>query len=667
MGELAPAPNHEALSLDLLEFANVCLMGLDSEQRISVLNRRAREFFGDDAIGKRAIEVLDPDGSRVDDNAEHDNAEHDALARLVSTDPDALSYSDHRVATVAGPTAIIDWQKQIVPEPSEGVAVVLTGSDVTERARHQDALSEHERQMLEMCDALPVLVAYVDTEDRYRFNNAAYQRILGLAPKTLQGLHMRDVLDERAFAAGAPYRQTVKGGEPAAFETQFYDREGYLRDAAIHYTPHFDNEGHVNGYFVMCSDVTEQKKLEKALRHSQKLDAIGRLASGSAHDFNNLMMGISGCANLALSRLSKGDPARPLVEEIRSASTSGGSIARKLLNFSRDSDAEAAGADAIDIGLDDTILQHRGMLEHLLSANIKLQLDLNAGKARVLMAAGHLEQMLMNLVVNARDAMPEGGDIVIQTRAVVLDAAQARRIGGVAPGPCVSLTVTDTGTGMDADTAERVFEPFFTTKDVGKGSGLGLSTVYGTVTRAGGMVAVQSSLGAGASFTSWFPQAPSLPLSTGATPSPQRPALPTPSPVRTSTGATSGRSVLLVEDDRLVRMTVRNYLVEAGLQVIDAESGTEAVERATAHNGPLDLLITDLMLPGITGVEVANRTRALHPLVKVIFISAHSRDVLAHAGIRGAGDIDILQKPFSGQQLLGRVDQMLEHSVSSIH
>ena len=654
MGELAPVQSQAALDLDLLDLANVFLMGVDDEQCIAVLNRQAREFFGDEAIGKPAIDVLDPEKSE----------QREALTRLTSTAFDTHFYREHHLASPNGTTAIVDWQKHAVPEPTGDIAVVLIGLDAAERAR-EEALNDREKQMHEMCNALPVLVAYVGTDDRYRFNNAAYQRILGLAPETLKGLHMRDVLDDRAFAAGAPHRQRVKSGEATMFETQIYDREGYLRDVSIHYQPHFDDSGQVVGYFVMSSDVTEQKKLEKALRHSQKLDAVGRLASGSAHDFNNLMMGISGCANMALSRLSESNPARPLIEEIRSASTSGGSIARKLLNFSRTAEADD---DLVDIGLDKTIVQHQIMLEHLLPVNISLHLDLAAGHSRVQMAEGHLEQVLMNLVINARDAMPDGGDITIQSRSVELDAAQAKRIGGIEPGPYVSLAITDTGVGMDADTAERSFEPFFTTKEVGKGSGLGLSTVYGNVTKAGGMVTIQSTSGTGTTVASWLPTIPQLPPWTAATASQET--------ADVTRGAEPGaresepegrRTVLLVEDDRLVRMTVRDYLVKAGFQVTVAESGTEAVERAAGHQGPLDLLVTDLMLPGMTGVQVANRTRDLHPLVKVLYISAHSRDVLEHAGIHGAGDIDIVQKPFSSKQLLGHVHKMLEHTVQPLH
>ncbi len=380
----------------------------------------------------------------------------------------------------------------------------------------------------------------------------------------------------------------------------------------------------------------ELRQRELELRHAQKLEAIGRLASGVAHDFNNVLMGIAGCVDVAVSKLAADHPARAHLEDVRGAARRATSITARLLAFSRRGELARAPVD-----IDELIRQVAVVIRGLLPADIALGVVLDAEDARVEGDAGQLEQVLLNLAANARDAMPGGGALRLATRTRRTDdGAQV-----------IELTVADTGVGMDEATRTRVFEPFFTTKEVGRGTGLGLATIYGIVAQHGGRIEVDSAPGAGTTFRVELPCA----ADERADP-PPAPEVPAAAP------AARARLVLLVEDEPLVRATVHHYLTEGGHEVLEAADAERAAALLREHGERVELVVTDVVLPGGGGARVAELSRAVRPDAPIVFMSAHPAEVLAAEGRLPPGEV-VLQKPFARADLLAAIERAAPPSV----
>ncbi len=388
----------------------------------------------------------------------------------------------------------------------------------------------------------------------------------------------------------------------------------------------------------------ERERLESEIRQAQKMEAVGQLASGVAHDFNNLLMGINGCAEIALRRSDAASSARLYLDEIKNTTMSGVAITRQLLAFSRRRNHELRGQ-----AVDDIIASTEPMLRRLLGEGIDLEIDLKASPKQVRCGDGYIEQLVMNLVVNARDAMPDGGTIVVTTDIVEIDAARARGLGDIAPGEYLAMSVKDTGTGMDDETREHIFEPFFTTKEPGKGTGLGLATVYGIVRQCHGHTQLGSEVGVGTTFTVYLPTA-EAPVNTAGDESLK--------------GRRGTETVLVVEDQRLVRMTIRDYLERWGYRVLEAGDSDQGLQIGRKHIREIALLITDIVLPGITGSELAHRLVTKNPELPVIFMSAHPRGLLVEER-RLPASATLLQKPFSEMELLSRIRDVLGADDSS--
>jgi PAS domain S-box-containing protein len=388
---------------------------------------------------------------------------------------------------------------------------------------------------------------------------------------------------------------------------------------------------------AVVRDITETKRLEEQLRQSQKMEAVGRLAGGVAHDFNNVLGIVIGYGEMVLRQMGSDDRLRPKVEQILMAAERAAALTRQLLAFSRQ---QVLQPRILDLNV--VVSEMDDMLRRLIGEDVLLVTTLGPGLGRVEADQGQLQQVIMNLAVNARDAMPDGGQLRIETRNVDVDEQYTARLP-LNPGPCVMLVMTDTGLGMDAATQARIFEPFFTTKGPGKGTGLGLSTVYGIVQQSGGSIYVDSKVGVGTSFSLYLPRVAAA-------------ALPGAEEKRPSIVGGS-ETVLLVEDEAGLRNLLRELLEGNGYRVLVARDGMEALQVAAGHAGPIHLMVTDLIMPGASGREVAAEIKTARPGTRVLYISGYTDDAILRQG--ALGPAAFLEKPFAADSLLRKVRELL--------
>jgi PAS domain S-box-containing protein len=391
---------------------------------------------------------------------------------------------------------------------------------------------------------------------------------------------------------------------------------------------------------LYAEDITEQRALEQQLRQSQKMEAVGRLAGGIAHDFNNLLMVISGYCEFLLQKLGPDPSLRGFAQEIANAADRATALTRQLLAFSR---KQVLTPKVLD--LNSVVSEHLKMLPRLIGEDIELAALPAEGLGKVKADPGQIEQVVMNLVVNARDAMPGGGKLTIETGNVTLDEAYSRRHPGVTAGDYVMLAISDSGMGMDAETQSHIFEPFFTTKGQ-KGTGLGLSMVYGIVKQSGGYIWVYSEVGHGTTFKVYLPRVADAQ---------ERPALP-PAPAQLTPGH---ETILLVEDEPQLRDLTRQFLERQGYKVLVAENGAVAIEAAQRHSGSLDLLLTDIIMPVMNGRELAQRMAALRPKTRILFMSGYTENAVWRNGMI-ENSTNFLQKPFTLDALTRKVREVLE-------
>jgi signal transduction histidine kinase/CheY-like chemotaxis protein len=387
-------------------------------------------------------------------------------------------------------------------------------------------------------------------------------------------------------------------------------------------------------------EVAGREQAEAALRQAQKMEAIGRLAGGVAHDFNNLLVVIRGQALLSSGRLAPSSPIRRELEEIVKTADRASSLTRKLLAFGRKQVLQLRVLD-----LNEQIRQIADILPSVVGADIKLQLALEADLGNIKADAAQLEQVIMNLVLNARDAMPDGGELTIQTANCDVDAAWSRSHPGARPGPHVMLAVRDTGHGMNEETQSHLFEPFFTTKDTSKGSGLGLATVYGTVSQSGGCVTVSSKVGFGTAIQIFLPRV-------------NDPVDFVNEPSTAAVETTGEEKILVVEDDDAVRRMAREFLKLKGYTVVEMRSAAEAIHWLESHDEKIDLVLTDLIMPGMKGRELVERLGKLRPSLKALYMSAYTEDYAVSIGVLDPG-VAFIEKSFSPDDLAAKVSEVL--------
>jgi len=472
--------------------------------------------------------------------------------------------------------------------------------------------------------------------------NPAWSRTLGWDQAELLRRPWIELVHRDDQAATQAAVQRLRAGETVlAFENRCQCRDGSYRWLSWNALP-VPQEQLI---FCVARDITEKLALEAQLRQAQKLEAVGQLAGGVAHDFNNILTAILGNVDLTVREIQAvypgGGPAIDGMRQIERSALRASRLTRQLLAFSR---RQLSQPQVLD--LNRTLAEMEKMLQRLLTEDIRLTLDLAPDLKSVRADPGQIEQIVMNLVVNARDAMPHGGTVRIWTANVVLDDGHAAAHAGAQPGPHVLLAVSDTGCGMDARTLEHIFEPFFTTKPPGQGTGLGLSTVYGLVKQAGGHVTVSSAPGRGTTFRIHLPALDAPAWSPSAAP-----------PDDEAPGGTE--TILLCEDDEAVRQLAVQILAGAGYTVLATGCGDEALRLAAERNHGIDLLITDVILPDTNGRRLADALTAQSPQIKTLFISGHTSEVIAHHGVLDEG-IEFLEKPFARRALLQRVRQVLD-------
>jgi len=515
-------------------------------------------------------------------------------------------------------------------------------------ARGRAALRASEASYAHLVERAPVGIYRSSPAGRFLSVNAALVRILGYdsAADVLRLDMARDVYADPAERQRLLDRDTYTDREYDDVEATWKRKDGRLLSVQLSVRAVRKGAGEVEYYETFVRDVTEQRRLQQQLVQSQKMEAVGRLAGGIAHDFNNLLTVITSYSDLLLQDLGGEDPKREDVEQVRKAAEGAAALTRQLLAFSR----QQVLAPRV-VSLSVVVQGVEKMLRRVIGEDVDLvtALDLNVGSVKA--DVGQLEQVLMNLAVNARDAMPTGGKLTIETANVEHDPDYAREREAALLRRFVMLAVSDTGIGMDEATKARIFEPFFTTKEPGKGTGLGLATVYGIVQQSGGFIWVYSEPGHGTTFKIYLPQveAPLEGRAVGAAPGDL--------PRGTET-------ILLVEDAAAVRAVTRQVLERQGYTVLEAAHGAAALQTAAGHPGPIHLLLTDVVMPVLSGRQLADQLARLRPDAKVLYASGYTDDAVVRHGVLEAG-ISYLQKPFTADSLARKVREVLDRPTRS--
>jgi PAS domain S-box-containing protein len=554
--------------------------------------------------------------------------------------------------------------------------------DLTERKRTEQALRQSQTELQLIINAMPILISYVDSEERFRLNNSAYLDWYGLTPQELFGKTIREVLGDEAYALRAEHIAEALKGKPCCFSISTSHRDGSLRHALMNYLPRHGGDGAVNGFYIFVIDETERKQTEEALRnlnetleervaartqqlaetnqrlqnemvereraedalrHAQKMEAVGQLTGGIAHDFNNMLTGIIGSLDLMQRYIADGRTHEigRFTEAAVSSANRAAALTHRLLAFSRRQslDRKPLNANELVRSLEDLLSRTKG--DH-----IELKLQLANEVWPISTDVSQLENALLNLVINARDAMPDGGQLLIETANVYLDGSDITTLEPVKAGDYVMIAVSDNGTGMTPSVLAKAFDPFFTTKPIGQGTGLGLSMIYGFAQQSGGHVSLFSLPGKGTSVRLYLPRLHAM--------EPEDVLMPV---TGEAPAAIAGETVVLVEDDPAVRMLVLDLLNELGYHAHEAEDAKTALPLLESDLR-VDLLVTDVGLPGMNGRQLAEIARQHRPDLKVLFMTGYAETAAERQGFLEEG-MDMVAKPFSIDLLANKIRTMI--------
>ncbi len=522
--------------------------------------------------------------------------------------------------------------------------------DITEQKKAIDEIRKSEERYRALVEGSIDGILMMDKERNILSCNSSLCKLFGYEEDELMGKSTRifHPSDESFYSFGSLAYPRVKSMGYFKGEWGLIRRDGAEIPVEMAISPIRETDGRITGYISIVRDITERKKAEKEkseleaqLRQSQKMEAIALLAGGVAHDFNNILSVIMGNCDLCLLDLPTKDPIRANIEEIKNASRRAADLTRQLLAF--------CGRQILEpkvIDLNSLIKNLEKMLLRIIGEDIELYTFLSEDLGRIKADPGQIEQVILNLTVNARDAMPRGGKFTIETSNANLDEEYARKHVGVAPGSYIMLSITDTGTGMPPEVKERIFEPFFTTKEKGKGTGLGLSTVYGIVKQSGGNIWVYSELGQGTTFKVYFPKV-------------EEPAHKLEEKIVSPEILGGNETILLVEDDETVRKLALRILKKQGYNVLEASGGGEALIICENYKETIHLILTDVVMPRMSGKELVERLMLIHPEMKVLYMSGYTDNVIAVHGILEKG-IEYIQKPFTVEGLARKVREVLD-------
>ncbi len=521
--------------------------------------------------------------------------------------------------------------------------------ELAERKKAEEALQSEREFLRAVLQNMEDGIVACNAEGALTFLNKAAQELHGLpelplpAPDWTSHFQLFSEDGRTPLAAEqTPVRRALRGEVVRNAEVVVLPRQGPQRTLLISGQATVGPVGEKQGALLLIRDVTEQKMMEQQFVQSQKIEAVGRLAGGVAHDFNNLLTIITGYSQLVRDQLKKEDPLRPSIEEVIAASDRAASLTRQLLAFSR---KQVLAPQVLDLN---QIIQNLSkMLRRLIGEDVEVRNVLSPRLGRVRADPAQIEQIIINLALNGRDAMPRGGKLIIETADVELDQAYASRHMAMVPGGYVMLAVTDTGIGMDEETQAHIFEPFFTTKEKGKGTGLGLAMVYGTVKQSGGYIWVYSEPARGTTFKVYLPRVE------------DETDVVAPRQTANAEAARGSETILLVEDEEAVRSMVRGLLETHGYRVFAADKAREVLQFCQLEPGAIHLLLTDVVMPRMSGRELAERVTALHPETRVLYMSGYTDDAIVHHGVSNTG-VAFIQKPFTPDALMGKVREVLD-------
>ncbi|MGA2762046.1 MAG: PAS domain S-box protein [Spirochaetia bacterium] len=554
---------------------------------------------------------------------------------------------ESNAVTTSGRRFDISIRMYIPPENDPYPYMLVNVLDISQRVRAEAALRESEERYRTLVENLGEGIVILDQLFRITFANPAAEGIFGLPAMALQGHDLADFLRQEPGDSVRARVESWGDGRPSSDEFELVRPDGQARRVLITATPRGDGKGASSGAFSIIRDMTDARITEAALRRSEeqlsqarKMEAVGRLAGGIAHDFNNLMTVVRGFAELVEESLPEASRARADIREVKRAVDRAADLTTQLLAFSRKQVLQPRIVNPNEI-----VRRMEKILPRVIGEDVEIRILAGQDTGNVRADPGQVEQVIMNLAVNARDAMPRGGTLLFQTANVGFDEAQAGTLAGMKPGSYVMLTVSDTGGGMDGETLARIFEPFFTTKELGKGTGLGLATVYGIIKQSGGFIYCESEPGKGATFRIYLPRVFE---------EQHRDA----SPLQERSPGRGAGTILLVEDEEALRRYIRVVLEQNGYSVLEAGSAVSALQAVISPPRRVHLLLTDVVLPQVSGPELGRRLRALQPDVKILYMSGYSESLVSRHGVLEP-DAELIQKPFDAASLLFRVRKSL--------
>ncbi|MFH2093292.1 MAG: PAS domain S-box protein [Pseudomonadota bacterium] len=625
----------------IINGVSILITHIDIEERYGFVNKAYADWYGvtrEELLGKKVSEILSPDAYKM------------AVGNIRKALNGQRVFYTNKVITKDGAERYVNanYDPHCINNEVNGFFATIV--DITEQKRSEEALRESEKRFRVNFQFAPVGMAVIDTEMKFLEVNRQICQTLGYAPDELRGRPFNDFTHPEDREGGQERWRQLLDGEVNfnQAEKRYIHKSGKIVWSIVTNSLIRDDEGRPRYFVSHLLDISAQKQaqeksaqLEKQLQQAQKLESVGRLAGGVAHDFNNMLSVILGYTELALELSGADDQLHDALKEIQKAALRSANVTRQLLSFAR---KQTIAPKAID--LNETIEAMLKMLRRLIAENIDLAWLPKRNLWSIKIDPNQIDQILANLCVNAKDSIQDIGKITIETDNVSFDKDYCHEHDGFIPGDYIMIAVSDNGCGMDKEILDNLFEPFFTTKGVGEGTGLGLATVYGIVKQNKGFINVYSEPNKGTTFRIYFPRH-------------AKKDLPKQKPESKETDAAGCETILLVEDEEAILEIMTMMLDGLGYTVLAASNPTKAVEIGRSHKNKIDLLITDVVMPGMNGRDLAKRIAELFPTLKCLFMSGYTANVIAHHGILDQG-VRFIQKPFSRQEFAKKVREVLD-------